>query len=328
MTKFDSVAISHRKGKQSSTYTTAELRKNMAIYKATGVHPELEQRKASAAEEAPGLPASDTERPHVFFELVTGFGTDSRKTIGTVVVEVFEDLVPAAAKTFVLRVTGGGAGLGGLVRYENSEIHRIVNGVRLDGGAQAAVGDKNKNQGGVPLEQTKRQLTHAATAVSLSCDTPTFTVAIGACPHLDGKQQVVGKVTHGLGVVERISQVKVDDTFCPLDKIHVGACGITGPGGPEGAGAAVAATLRAERLAAAAKAKAEARAETKQETTMRLAKESEELGAGIKRSLQDGLKREGEKRGKTAGGGAKKGGMLDAVLGDISDDSDDESEEK
>ena len=41
MTKFDSVQISHRKGKQASTYTTAELRKNMAIYKATGVHPEL-----------------------------------------------------------------------------------------------------------------------------------------------------------------------------------------------------------------------------------------------------------------------------------------------
>ena len=52
MTKFDSVQISHRKGKQASTYTTAELRKNMAIYKATGVHPELEQRAASAAEAA------------------------------------------------------------------------------------------------------------------------------------------------------------------------------------------------------------------------------------------------------------------------------------
>ena len=29
MTKFDGVQISHRKGKQAQTYTTAELRKNM-----------------------------------------------------------------------------------------------------------------------------------------------------------------------------------------------------------------------------------------------------------------------------------------------------------
>ena len=80
MTKFDSVQISHRKGKQASTYTTAELRKNMAVFKATGVHPELEQRAASAAEAAPGLPASDAERPHVFFELVRISATRQRET--------------------------------------------------------------------------------------------------------------------------------------------------------------------------------------------------------------------------------------------------------
>jgi cyclophilin family peptidyl-prolyl cis-trans isomerase len=329
MTKFDSVAISHRKGKQSATYTTAELRRNMAIFKATGAHPELDARAASAAEESGGLPVSDPGRPHVFFELVTtGADTETRTTIGVVVVEVFEDLVPASAKTFVLRATGGGAGLGGFVAYESSTIHRVVNGVRLDGGGSQAVGDKNNNQGGgVPLEPSKRTLAHAATAVSLASDGPNFTVAIGACPHLDGKQQVVGRVTLGMDVIERIAQVKVDDDFAPVQKIQIGACGLTGPGG---AGAAIAGKLRAERAAAAAHAVATTRLETKQDTSARLARESELLGAGIKRSLQHGLRNEGLKKTKTKTetGGATRGGMYD-VLGDVpsDDDSDETSDE-
>ena len=36
MTKFDNVQISHRKGRQATTYTTAELRKNMAGHIARG----------------------------------------------------------------------------------------------------------------------------------------------------------------------------------------------------------------------------------------------------------------------------------------------------
>jgi cyclophilin family peptidyl-prolyl cis-trans isomerase len=330
MTKFDSVQISHRKGKQASTYTTAELRKNMAIYKATGVHPELEQRAASAAEVSRGLPSSDPERPHVFFELVKQSGNGSeRVTIGTIVVEVYEDIVPAAGNAFVLRATGGGAGLGGLVRYENTEMHRVVSSVRVDGGQQTVA---DGNTGGVPLESNaKRDLPHAKGAVSLSAEGPTFTVAIGACPHLDGKQQVIGRVTSGVEVLERISDVKVDDDFAPFEPIYIGACGITGPGGPDGAGAAFAAKLRSERLAAAAKRAAEERQETKEETRARLAQESAALGAGIKRSLADGLRREGDKKSKTetTRGTEKKGGMLDAVLGEVpSDDSDDSENEQ
>jgi len=325
MTKFDSVQISHRKGKQASTYTTAELRKNMAIYKATGVHPELEQRAASSAEAAPGLPASDAERPHVFFELVRiAATTQLRETVGTLVVEVFEDIVPAAGKAFVLRATGGGAGLGGLVRYENTEIHRVVPGVRIDGGQQSV---SNGKTGAVPLEQTAagRGLPHAAGAVSLSAQGPTFTVAVAACPHLDGEQQVVGRVTSGMDVLEKLSETKVDDDFAPFERVYVGTCGVCGPGGPRGEGAALAAALRAERAAAAAKRAAEERRETKEETKARLARESDALGAGIKRSLADGLRKEGEKRGAKK---MKKGGMLDAVLGDVpSDDSDDDASE-
>ena len=301
MTKFDSVQISHRKGKQASTYTTAELRKNMAVFKATGVHPELEQRAASAAEAAPGLPASDAERPHVFFELVRISATRQRETVGTLVVEVFEDIVPAAGKAFVLRATGGGAGLGGLVRYENTEIHRVVRGVRVDGGEQSVSGGRT---GGVPLEPTAagRRLPHAKGAVSLSAEGPTFTVAIGACPHLDGEQQVVGRVTSGMDVLETLSEAKVDDDFAPFERVHVGTCGACGPGGPRGAAAPrarcgpSARRRRTRRGGAAGDQGGDQGALSSRERCDR---------RGDQRSLADGLRKEGEKRGEKK---AKKGG--------------------
>jgi hypothetical protein len=138
---------------------------------------------------------------------------------------------------------------------------------------------------------------------------------------------VVGRVTLGMDVIERIAQVKVDDDFAPVQKIQIGACGLTGPGG---AGAAIAGKLRAERAAAAAHAVATTRLETKQDTSARLARESELLGAGIKRSLQHGLRNEGLKKTKTKTetGGATRGGMYD-VLGDVpsDDDSDETSDE-
>ena len=73
------------------------------------------------------------------------------------------------------------------------------------------------------------------------------------------------------------------------------------------------------------KVEREYKEETKEETKARLARESDALGAGIKRSLADGLRKEGEKRDAKK---MKKGGMLDAVLGDVpSDDSDDDASE-
>ena len=71
--------------------------------------------------------------------------------------------------------------------------------------------------------------------MSLSAEGPTFTVAIGACPHLDGEQQVVGRVTSGMDVLETLSEAKVDDDFAPFERVHVGTCGaLREPNGTRG----------------------------------------------------------------------------------------------
>ena len=78
------------------------------------------------------------------------------------------------------------------------------------------------------------------------------------------------------------------------------------------------------------------RGESKEETRKRLDMESAALGAGLKRSLADGIAAAAEaerKRAKfdAASGGAPKpvwrGGMMDAMLGELSDSDGDDSDD-
>ena len=360
MTRFVAEQISHRKKAQSQTYTNAELRKNMvrpatscrarrcrilralvpaslrspprpspplshpfpqAIFKATGVHPELEQRAASAAEETPGLPPEDPDRPHVFMD----FSADGA-SLGTIVVEVFQDLVPASAKEFILRVTGAGAGRAGFISYENTRVHKIVDGVRVEGGRASSSAAPGASPG-VPPEAARRHLSHVdAGVVSLSLRSSEFSVTLGPCAHVDDTFQVVGRVVRGRDALSALSATETDADCAPTRNVVVAACGTTGAAGSDRAGGEVAAELRAARAAEAAARAAKERGETRAETGARLARESEALGAGIKRSLADGLRREDEKRvksGTRAGGG---GGMMGALLGDVPSDSSDEDE--
>ena len=189
MTKFDSVQISHRKGKQASTYTTPRSFAMAGVFKATGVHPELEQEPPPRRRRLRAFPRP-TPSARTCSSSSCGFRRrDSARRSYAVVVEVFEDIVPAAAKAFVLRATAQRRRTGGFVRYENTEIHRVVRGVRVDGGEQSVSGGRT---GACPWSRPPpggacRCAPHAAPfAVSLSAEGPTFTVAIGACPHLDG----------------------------------------------------------------------------------------------------------------------------------------------
>ena len=294
-----------------------------AIFKATGVHPELEQRAASAAEETPGLPPEDPDRPHVFMD----FSADGA-SLGTIVVEVFRDLVPASAKEFILRVTGAGAGRAGFISYENTRVHKIVDGVRVEGGRASSSAAPGASPG-VPRETSRRPLSHvAAGVVSLSLRSSEFSVTLGPCPHADDTFQVVGRVVRGRDALDALSATETDADCAPTGNVVVAACGTTGAGGPDRAGGAVAAELRAARAAEAAARAEKERGETRAETGARLARESEALGAGIKRSLADGLRQKDEKRvkdqsGTRAGGG---GGMMGALLGDVPSDSSDEDE--
>ena len=74
--------------------------------------------------------------------------------IGTLVIEVFDDIAPNAAREFVLRVSDdAGAGRAGDVKYANTEIHMIADGVNVDGGRAPGMKPLTTGGGGVPIEE-------------------------------------------------------------------------------------------------------------------------------------------------------------------------------
>jgi hypothetical protein len=88
----------------------------------------------------------------------------------------------------------------------------------------------------------------------------------------------------------------------------------------------MAAELRMERAQSEAERAARMKAETKEETRARLDWEAAEQAEQLKRSVADGLAQANKKQ-KTTETAFQRGGMMDELLGDISDMSSSDDEE-
>ena len=88
----------------------------------------------------------------------------------------------------------------------------------------------------------------------------------------------------------------------------------------------MAAELRMERAQSEAERAARMKAETKEETRARLNREAAEQAEQLKRSVADGLAQANKKQ-KTTETAFQRGGMMDELLGDISDMSSSDDEE-
>ena len=86
------------------------------------------------------------------------------------------------------------------------------------------------------------------------------------------------------------------------------------------------AELRMERAQSEAERAARMKAETKEETRARLDREAAEQAEQLKRSVADGLAQANKKQ-KTTETAFQRGGMMDELLGDISDMSSSDDEE-
>jgi cyclophilin family peptidyl-prolyl cis-trans isomerase len=180
----------------------------------------------------------------------------------------------------------------------------------------------------VKVEESRR-LTHSeAGIISLFTDSAQFTITLGPASHLDGKQQVVGRVVRGNKILAALSDAEVDGEFFPEKKTVVAACGTTTIGAADAPGGVLqmAAELRMERAQSEAERAARMKAETKEETRARLDREAAEQAEQLKRSVADGLAQANKKQ-KTTETAFQRGGMMDELLGDISDMSSSDDEE-
>ncbi|KAF6253324.1 hypothetical protein COO60DRAFT_1643255 [Scenedesmus sp. NREL 46B-D3] len=205
-TRFVGEAIAHRSGRAKSSYTNKELKKNMEKFLETGVHPDLERAKQSAGVVV-ALPDPDTQRPHIFLEL-----TVDNRNVGRLVVEMFEDMAPAAARHLINRVQPGSS-----ASLLNSTVHKLLPYYALYGGRSASAAFPGGQ--GVPLNPRLQHM--ARGAVSVSRDGSEFAV--------------VGLVRHGLDLLELLDDVPRTPDDTPLMRIQVVKCGNTNAQGSQDA---------------------------------------------------------------------------------------------
>ena len=297
MTKFVGVAKGSR-ARRLPEHSSASKRVALAMHALSGEHPELEPVSAGTAVEAP---EPECSQAHVTFAVdATPFGVP-------VVLELYDDKVPASAREFRSRAIGA-AGRLGKIELEGAQVVRVVAGLRIDVGA-APSGPPSK-----PALEDAALRHDQAGLVSMSLSAPRFTLTLAACPELDGRQQVVGRVVAGLSTVQELSALDADAEQKPLRRALVCSSG-TFSNAAAGAkalavAAEVSAHLKAQRLAL--------KEETPAETRARLDRESLASRGAVEDAVQEALKRQRVGAGPAAG----RGRMLDALLGSSSSEED------
>lgn len=120
------------------------------------------------------LPDPDQHRQYVFLDL-----TVAKQPAGRLVIELFDDMAPAATSRFKNRCMPGATG-----SLLNAQFHKLVPYYGIFGGKNPAAAD------GVKVQQHSR-LQHAEVgAVSLSHDGDEIAIALARSPAMDASHQV------------------------------------------------------------------------------------------------------------------------------------------
>lgn len=269
MTKFCGEAINSRSGRKRATYTSKELKKDMEVFLQTGVHPHLQRVQADPGSNdvLTALPDPDPTRPHVFMDV-----TVDNKPAGRLVIELFEDVAPAAARHLLNRCTpGAGASLQGAL------FHKLLAGFGLFGGKSSAA----LFPGGQQVPSNSKLKTTIVGAVSVSRDGSDFAISLNRALKLDDTHQVVGRVSKGLDVLELLGDVPCGPDDSPLMRLKIAKCGPTNAEGTH------------ESLD-------ESRAkETPEEAAARLKQQSADTRSAVMDALQEGM---GHKRSAAEAG--------------------------
>ncbi|KAJ1307429.1 hypothetical protein OPQ81_001531 [Rhizoctonia solani] len=168
--------------------------------------------------------------PRVFFN----FEADGQ-ALGRVVFELFRDEVPKTVENFRALATGE-KGLSQVSQtplyYKGCIIHRSIANFMIQGG------DFTKRNGtggesiyGHPFEDENfnRDVDDEGLLVMANrgpnTNSSQFFITVRACPHLNGKHVVFGRVVSGLDIVKQISEMPVDEKSRPLKPVVITSCG-------------------------------------------------------------------------------------------------------
>lgn len=159
----------------------------------------------------PPLPPPLRSRPHVYLQF-----SINRKDAGKVVIELFDDILPAPARHFQARCTTTARDT-----FSGTRVHKILSGATLFGGIS------QRYEESVTMKR-EASLRHVAPgAVSLSIDGSEFGISLAKALQLDDTHQVVGQVVKGLEVAEKMAELATRTDDVPCQAVVVERCGLT-----------------------------------------------------------------------------------------------------
>jgi len=135
---------------------------------------------------------------------------------GPINVELFPDDAPKTVANFVKLVNDG--------FYEGVVFHRVIPDFMIQGGDPTGTGSGGP---GYSFEdefndhKVERGALAMANAGPNTNGSQFFIVTADACPWLDGKHTVFGRVTSGMDVVDAISAVETDASDRPREEITI-----------------------------------------------------------------------------------------------------------
>jgi cyclophilin family peptidyl-prolyl cis-trans isomerase len=135
---------------------------------------------------------------------------------GPVAIELFEEDAPKTVGNF-LKLAGNGF-------YDGLSFHRVIPDFMIQGGCPHGTGTGGP---GYQFEDEFNEHKVERGALAMANAGPNtngsqfFIVTAEACPWLDGKHTVFGRVTSGMETVDGISQLPRDQRDKPLDPVLV-----------------------------------------------------------------------------------------------------------
>mmetsp|Transcript_52399 Transcript_52399/g.113547 ORF Transcript_52399/g.113547 Transcript_52399/m.113547 type:complete len:347 (+) Transcript_52399:97-1137(+) len=167
-------------------------------------------------------------RPLVFFDIAI-----DGAPAGRMVCELFNDVVPRTAENFRSLCTGirGEGRRGKPLHFKGVPFHRIIPNFMIQGG-DITHGDGSGGESifGQTFPDENLQLKHTSPGILSMANSgkntngSQFFVCTKACPHLDGKHVVFGRVRDGMDVVHRMEACG-QESGTPTARVVVDDCG-------------------------------------------------------------------------------------------------------
>jgi cyclophilin family peptidyl-prolyl cis-trans isomerase len=154
------------------------------------------------------------------------------ETVGKIVFELIDDVVPKTCKNFRQLCSNGVNGKG-KPAYKDSTFHRIIEDFMIQGGdftnhngtgGRSIYGDKFEDES-FELKHNQPGILSMANA-GPNTNGSQFFICTQPAPHLDGKHVAFGIVKEGYEVIEMLNGLETDGNDKPLKECKIIECGL------------------------------------------------------------------------------------------------------